>query len=702
VRWFELECLIRRRNLPTMTHDDAYDFRPRPGRVRDRGARAGARSQSFVAQVMRAATRANGGPLKLAEMRGERRRGSARTRPRKGRCSRIGRGQAAADRLKRMGVERGPGARMRRVVVKARIVRLKVGSRAADAHVRYLQRDGTTRDSERGRLYGAETDAADGKDFTERGREDRHQFRFIVAPEDGDRLSDLRAFTRDVMRQMEEDLGTRLDWVGVDHFNTGHPHSHVIVRGHDDQSKDLIIAQDYITDGVRVRAQERATLELGPETDRELRAKLKAEVSAERFTRIDRAMLGEAEEGVLDLRPEIGQVRGDFDRSLRIGRLQTLERYGLAKETEPGVWTLSERLEPTMRELGERGDIVKAINRALAARGQQRGPETFNPHGEEVGTPIVGHVIDKRLTDELGDRVGVVIDGIDGRVHYVALPDASATEQAPTGAIVEVGRPRSQRPADHNIAEVVRGTGVYRPSEHRALAEDSNVHVPGGDYDAYVSAHVRRLEALRRAGIVERVDADRWLIPEDFEARAAAYEAARGRQTQMRVLCAYDLDRQVTSDGATWLDRQLASRDRSSLGTGGFGAEVRQALERRKDELVRQGHASRTAQGGLRIRTDLIGTLARQEVERVGRQLAAKRGLPFQPIHEGQTVRGKLLGSAQLASGRFAMIDDGLGFSLVPWRPVLEKEIGRQVIGVMRGGDISWQLGRAMGLGTGI
>src|SRR5438128_9190299 len=136
------------------------------------------------------------------------------------------------------------------------------------------------------------------------------------------------------MRQMEEDLGTRLDWVAVDHFNTGHPHSHVIVRGRDEQGKDLIIAQDYITDGVRLRAQERATLELGPETDRELRAKLRAEVSAERFTRIDRAVLAEAEDGVLDLRPEAGRVRGNFDRLLRVGRLQMLERYGLAKETQ--------------------------------------------------------------------------------------------------------------------------------------------------------------------------------------------------------------------------------------------------------------------------------------------------------------------------------------------------------------------------------
>ena len=120
------------------------------------------------------------------------------------------------------------------------------------------------------------------------------------------------------------------------------------------------------------------------------------------------------------------------------------------------------------------------------------------------------------------------------------------------------------------------------------------MRVPGGDYDAYVESHVRRLEALRHAGIVERIDADRWLIPDGFEARAQAYDAGQGRRASVRVLPPYDLDRQVTSHGATWLDRQLVNRDHSTLAEAGFGAEVRSALERRKDELVRQGHAWRT------------------------------------------------------------------------------------------------------------
>jgi Protein of unknown function (DUF3363) len=166
-----------------------------------------------------------------------------------------------------------------------------------------------------------------------------------------------------------------------------------------------------------------------------------------------------------------------------------------------------------------------------------------------------------------------------------------------------------------------------------------------GDYDAYVESHVRRLETLRRAGIVERVDTDRWLIPDGFEARANAYDSGQGRRASVRVRSAYDLDRQVTSDGATWLDRQLVSRGQGALADAGFGTEVQNALERSKDELIRQRYAWSSPEGGLRARKDLLPTLERQEVERVGRNLAAERGLAFNAIEDGQTIRGKLIGS---------------------------------------------------------
>jgi type IV secretory pathway VirD2 relaxase len=636
-------------------------------------------------------------------MRRDGRRGSGGNRPRKGRCCRIGRGQAAADRLKRSAEKRGPSERLRRVVVKARIVRLKCGSRGADAHLRYLQRDGTTLEGERGRLYGPETDAADGREFVERGREDRHQFRFIVAPEDGDRLCDLHAFTRDVMHQMQDDLGTRLDWVAVDHFNTGHPHSHVVIRGKDDTGKDLIIAQDYITDGVRLRAQERATLELGSESDLELRQKLTAEISAERFTRIDRTMIAEAQESVLDLRPEAGQVRADFDRTLRIGRLQTLQLFGLASEIEPGVWALSEKLEPTLRELGERGDIVKAINRALTDRGEERALGSYVLHGEQAPATIVGRVIGKGLTDELGERIGLIVDGVDGRVHHVTVGEAARVEEVGIGTIVEISPSASHpRPADRNIAELARGTGEYHPSTHRAMAEAAGLHVPGGDYESYVQSHVRRLEALRRAGIVERIDAGHWRIPDDFERRAADYDAQRQGRMSIRLLSNLDLEAQIGVDGATWLDRELMSAHHVPIVQGGFGAEVRHAMDRRKDTLVMKGHAWRTPDGILRAPRDLIARLEQQEIAREGKSLEGQTRLPFHVASEGERVTGVFTGTTQLNSGKYALIENAHEFTLVPWRPIMDERLGRQIIGIVRDSGISWDFERKRTLGIGM
>lgn len=165
--------------------------------------------------------------------------------------------------------------RSRRVVVKARVVKLApqrgqshgtkfrgTSSKAVDAHLSYLERDGVTGDGEKGRVYSALDDEADGKAFVERGRADRRQFRFIVASEDAAEMADMRSFTRDLMRQIEQDLDSRLDWIAVDHRNTDHPHSHVIVRGVLDDGRILNISGDYIAHGIRHRA-----LELGPQTE---------------------------------------------------------------------------------------------------------------------------------------------------------------------------------------------------------------------------------------------------------------------------------------------------------------------------------------------------------------------------------------------------------------------------------------------------
>jgi type IV secretory pathway VirD2 relaxase len=696
-----------------MAGNDNDDFLIRPGRHRSKGARAGSRSQFIVRQVESAVRKAGGNPNRIVSSAGK---GSGRFNAR-GRGAKI-----VATFPKEGGGWRRDSAgrfRSRRVVVKARVVKLNPqrgasGSRmrgetskATGAHLRYLERDGVTRDGEKGSAYSALENEADGRAFIERRRGDRHQFRFIVAPEDASEMDDLRSFTRDLMRRMESDLDTRLDWIAVDHHNTGHPHTHVMVRGVTDDGKILNIAGDYIAHGVRHRASELVTLELGHQSEIEVAQKLAGEVDAERLTRLDRMLLDEQQDqGVIDLRPGEGRsypVRENWP--LLISRAKRLARYGLAAETEPGRWVITDKAEATLKQLGERNDIIKTMHRALADHGlaEERGADQYLLHGDRSGAPIIGRVLGKGLAgDEMGEKVYLIVDGVDGRVHHVEIARPERLDDIRRGMIVEakpvVAEPRA---ADRNIAIVADGDrGVYRPGRHLDLIRDS-FERQGKDPEAFVRFHVRRLEALRRAGHVERLDADNWRVPSDIAERGMRYDLSRGGDgLSVRVLSTFDLEAQIGSDGATWLDRELTSPCRTLLTQAGFGRDAANALERRKQTLADMGYASRLPDGGIHAPGDLLSRLERAEVTRVGRAMAAARGLAFKEAKTGNYVSGRLVGSTQLASGRFAMIDDGLGFSLVPWQPVLDKRLDQHITGVVRGGGgIEWDFGRKRGLG---
>ena len=227
--------------------------------------------------------------------------------------------------------------------------------RGATDQVRaYLQREGVTRDSTDGRMFDASSEMADEHAFAERCEDDRHHFRFIISPEDAARLDDLRTFTRELMRDAERDLGTALDWVAIDHWNTDNAHMHLLIRGVADDGKDLVISRAYISRGFRDRAAERVTVELGPRTEHEIRSALESDVEAERWTSLDRALRDRADEGagIADLRP--GETSdGPELRRLMLGRAAKLERFGLAEQIAPSCWTLKPRLEETLRELGD-------------------------------------------------------------------------------------------------------------------------------------------------------------------------------------------------------------------------------------------------------------------------------------------------------------------------------------------------------------
>jgi type IV secretory pathway VirD2 relaxase len=578
------------------------DFRVRPGRIKTTRA---PKAKSFLNQVLRAAKKAGhtGAPA------------SGRRTSSYGRST-FGRGRGSFSRSRLF-------SSTRRVVIKARVVRHQGRSfRSAplSAHLSYLKRDGVNRDGEKGVMFDAGSDRTEDLAFADRCKDDRHHFRFIVSPEDAGEMTDLKAFTRDLASQMEADLGTRLDWVAVDHWNTDNPHVHLLVRGVDETGADLVISRDYISRGLRSRAEDLVAIELGPKPEREIRSALEKEVTAERWTRLDVEIRGHADDvGAIDLRPDPSGAANPEVRRLMIGRLQHLEKMGLATSAGSGEWMVGMEAERHLRDVGMRGDVIKTMHRAFTESGQDRSVADYVIDGG-ASSPIIGRLVDKGLHDELTGEAYAVIDGADGRAHHVRFRGIEAFEHAPpVGGIVEVRR--------------FGGAEDQRPTLVLATRSD------------------------------------------------------------------LDLRNQITAPGATWLDHRLVEREQMPLSMGGFGRDARDAMQARAEHLADEGLGRRQGQR-IMLQRDLLNTLRRRELDAVGEKLSTETGLPHVKAAAGEHVSGTYRQRLTLSSGRFAMIDNGLGFQLVPWSREIERKLGQHIAGVARdGGGIEWSLGRKRDLG---
>lgn len=339
--------------------------------------------------------------------------------------------------------------------------------------------------------------------------------------------------------------------------------------------------------------------------------------------------------------------------------------------------------------MGERGDIVRTMQRALGA--QQREMAVFTPG--EAAQPVVGRVVGKGMADELQERGYLVLDGVDGRAHYVALPAGTELEQFPAGAVVEARGAAEERAVDKIIAGLAEG-GLYRTDHHLALLRAQPGR--GGDPQETVAAHVRRLEALRRAGLVERVAEGAWRVPADLPERARQHDALRLAGGNVTLQSHLPIERQARVIGATWLDRQLIG-GAAGIADKGFGGELREALRQRSDFLVEQGLADHRGSRVVLAR-NLLGTLRQRDLDAAAHGIARETGLPYRPAEDGECVSGVYRRSVLLVSGRFAMLDDGLGFTLVPWKPLVERRLGRHLTAVIRGNSTTWELGRRRGL----
>ncbi len=644
------------------------DFRPRLGRMRAAG---GAASKRYLGKLY--ATMERTRPGVFAKWSGARFTGA-----------RIGRGAGLGAAF----ASRYPfaGFRARRVAVKIRSVRLGGNGLAkAQAHLRYLQRDGAQKDKDGekipGKLYGRDCEEIDGKEFLKEGKGDRHQFRIILSPEDASELTDLSSFTRDVMAAAEKDLGTKLDWVAVNHFDTDHPHVHVVLRGKADDGKDLVIARNYITHGFRKRASEIATLELGQRRDIEIARSRYAEVDKERFTSLDHELAVIAKDGAIAFE----KPRAPYERfrvKLLMARLQTLEKMTLARRDKSG-WHLSERHEPALKAMGRRGDIIRSMADAIS---EGFGPLTFREFGSEtLPAKLIGRIVGMGAADDAHDKRFLALGGIDGNQWHVAV-DIEPGAMPPESAIVEVTRGNATpKKSDLVIAAIAdRNDGVYSDDLHGATDPSASAE--------YRLAHKRRLEALRRAGIVERKSDGSWLIPHDYRERASQFESGRSA-SRIKVLSWVSIEQLPEARAQIFIDDVLERHEKLDAVDHKFGGELNAAIAARRRWLLSQGLARETGDSFTIDRASLYA-IERKAMNETAAMIAKQSGKAFTSANEGEHVTGVYHRPADLPSGRFAIIEKSKQFTLVPWRAALEKRRGMEVSGVMKHGGVSWTFGK--------
>jgi len=592
--------------------------------------------------------------------------------------ARYGAGRAAGTR----GLKTGRLSRlqMRRVVVKVHIARAgRSGPGLYRAHLGYLQRDGVDKGGEGGVLYDRDSDSADARGFLERSEQDRHQFRIIVSPEDGARLGDLKSATRDLMGQMERDTGRRLDWVAVDHHNTGHPHTHIVIRGRDARMHDVVIARDYLMNGLRETAEDLVTQRLGPRRALEIAQARESEVSQDRWTGLDR----DIDKGVLGGRIALGEASGSgarFDRALKLQRLRHLESLGLARRLDEAAFEMKTGWQDKLKREARRGDII----RTLAAEYTRQGRAVSFIEELKPGTDLIrGLVKAYGPEDELRDTRFLLVEDFEGRVWHVPAGAVDMAAPPAEGAVVELKRASAlARASDRAIAAVADAAGgIWSEALHAR-------HDPGSKPDYRLSLK-RRLEALRRAGIGARLATDEWQIGEDFLERAAAHEAQRAGGVRLAVLSWAPLDKQVGLSAETWLD---GVSDGDAYGSKRL-SDVRTQRQAwlRQQGLMKDGDDSLSDEQRARLRV--------MELTRASAAIAARTSREALTLQPGDGFEGRLEGHVDLPAGRMAIIGNPKEFTLVPWREALGRQIGRELSIQRTARGLSWSLGMERGRG---
>lgn len=250
---------------------------------------------------------------------------------------------------------------------------------------------------------------------------DERLWKIIISPEFGHRL-DLEKLARETLAAMEKDLGTKLEWVAVCHFNTDHPHVHVALRGRGEDGSALRLSPDYVRRGIRSHAEEGCTRQIGYRTDKDAANAEEREIHQARFTSLDRIILANAPADLGNL-PQFGVSQkeipsDDWFTKLRAqhlrARLSALQDMGLATQTDSDTWNVRSDFESVLRAMQRTGDRQKILARHGRMLSDPRLPLHACPKNfREIEGRVLGNGEDDAA------RHYILIEGTDAKVHFL-------------------------------------------------------------------------------------------------------------------------------------------------------------------------------------------------------------------------------------------------------------------------------------------
>ncbi|MGH7437448.1 MAG: DUF3363 domain-containing protein [Polyangiaceae bacterium] len=506
-------------------------------------------------------------------------------------------------------------------------------------------------------LYGPEG-PVERRVFEEPRLGEKHQFRFIVSPEDAGEL-DMTIYVQRLMKRVGKDLGRELEWGAVNHYDTAHPHAHVVVRGVDRDGCEVRFDRAYISGGIRWRAQEIATQELGPRRESEVRRTYEKEITQNRLTSLDRELERLSEGGCLELRTPKQRTR--IDLCTLHARLDHLESMRMVERLDSNRWLFSDGWQERLKSLGKRNDIIKQMHDVV--RGDtsrycivgEGKPVPVGLHGVQPDT--VARVAGKGLSDEMKGAFYAVLETPEGHAYHVPIDNKTA-DAVRVGELVSFGScpEPAVRPMDRHIAEAARSAGGV-------------CIVDADGEERFRGSMVRRLRELERAGLVSAHGPDRWSVPGDLVERLERREREEPQRERVWVQkLAPSLELLPNHRGPVWLDKL----QENTLARWGFGADVRCAIERRREVLRGFGTALDDPQRDVKLKELERRTVGEGMAARTRQQFLAKTPDGF---------RGHV--NAGPDGAPYVVVTDGSRFVLLPASREVRALDGRTV-GVSR------------------